>query len=74
MLLALSDLIIAGTLFANAGACLNFKLPLPEVAFGEPEGGAKERAFALVASLRILRVPLALWNCLVLVLMLLWFP
>ena len=68
-MLAFSDLVIASTLFVNAGAVLNYKLP-NSLSGGE---SVRERFVALVASLRVLRVVIALWNVLVLVLMIIWF-
>jgi hypothetical protein len=70
MLLSLSDLLLASTLFVNAGAVLNFKLPSPGV---ESEDGLRGRLITVTSSLRVFRIPLALWNLLMLMLMLIWF-
>ena len=68
-LLAFSDLVIASTLLVNSAAVLNFKIAAP------PGGGesVRERGAALIASLRVFRVIIALWNVLVIVLMVIWF-
>jgi len=72
----LSELIIAGTLLANAGAILNFKLNrskeedafMPAV---ESTTGDKIRHFLL--SLRHLRVFIGLWNMFIIFLMIVFF-
>jgi len=71
-----SDLILAGTLLANAGAVLNFKLKrstdndafMPAV---ETTTGDKIRDFLL--SLRHLRVFIGLWNVFIIFLMIVFF-
>lgn len=72
-LTALSDLLLAGTLIVNAGASLNFKLPQPldDAADGS---NFRDRAISLISSLRVFRIMIALWNVLILALMVLWFP
>ena len=67
MLLSLSDLLLSGTLFANAGAVLNFKL-------GSSVDTSSGGVHGLLQSLRVLRVPLAMWNVLMILLMVIWFP
>ncbi|XP_041358298.1 small integral membrane protein 7-A-like [Gigantopelta aegis] len=72
----ISDLILFGTLLVNAGAVLNFKLKksVEDGSFGivgEPTTGDKIREFLL--SLRHLRIFIALWNILVMFLMLVFF-
>jgi len=57
----------------NAGAVINYKLPPPAL-----DGGSdttKERLIELVRSVRVFRIPLALWNLFVILpLMIIWFP
>ena len=54
------------------GAVLSWRLP--ELSPTESEG-IKARTFELIRSIRVFRIPLALWNMLVVLpLMILWFP
>ena len=48
------------------GAVLNFKSPI------DAENGSNLQK--ALASLRVFRIPLALWNVLILFLMVVWFP
>eukprot|EP00729_Bicosta_minor_P025058 gene25058-23464_t len=60
----ISEIIIAGTLFVNAGAVLNFKLAKPAESFdfndAQPTLGEKVRTFLL--SLQYFRFMIAIWN------------
>ena len=58
----------------GVGACLNFKLPPPTDVLGGEDASMQDRAIALVSSLRVFRVLIAVWNCFVLLLLLVWFP
>lgn len=73
MLLSLSDIILFGTLIVNGAAILNFKLPSTEHSFEEPSDGLKSKLFDLLRNLRLLRVFVALWNVVVLFLMIVMF-
>lgn len=73
MLLSLSDIILFGTLIVNGAAILNFKLPSKEHSFEEPSDGLKSKLFDLLRNLRLLRVFVALWNVVVLFLMIVMF-
>ena len=70
--LALSDLLLSGTLLVNAGAVLSFKLGAPT----SLDSGAttKDRFVALLASLRLFRVVIGIWNVFLVFLMIVWFP
>ena len=71
--LALSDLLLSGTLLVNAGAVLSFKLGAPT----SLDSGAttKDRFVALLlASLRLFRVVIGIWNVFLVFLMVVWFP
>ena len=70
--LALSDLMLSGTLLVNAGAVLSFKLSTPASLDGS--ASSKDRFVALLASLRLFRVVIALWNVFLVFLMIIWFP
>lgn len=51
---------------------LNYKLPPPSSDGGET---TKERIIELVRSVRVFRIPLALWNLFIMLpLMVIWFP
>ena len=70
--LALSDLLLSGTLLVNAGAVLSFKLGSPT----SLDSGAttKDRFVALLASLRLFRVVIGIWNVFLVFLMIVGFP
>ena len=70
MLLSLSDLLLSATLFVNAGAVLNFKISSPAGDDPSLRSGVQQ----LLSSLRVFRIPLALWNLLMVLLMVIWFP
>lgn len=71
MLLSLSDLLLSTTLFINAGAVLNFKISQPTTAdHPSLQSGIQQ----MLASLRVFRIPLALWNLTMVLLMVIWFP
>ncbi|KAL1515858.1 hypothetical protein AB1Y20_002473 [Prymnesium parvum] len=73
MLFALSDLLLAGTLLVNAGAVINYKLPMPLAS--DSSESTKDRCIELIRSIRVFRIPLALWNLFVILpLMVIWFP
>ncbi|XP_054764895.1 small integral membrane protein 7-A-like [Lytechinus pictus] len=73
----ISNILIFGTLMINAGAVLNFKFKKrgDKVGFddniGEPTTGDKVREFLL--NLRYFRIFIALWNILIMFLMLVFF-
>ncbi|XP_064604561.1 protein SMIM7 homolog [Liolophura sinensis] len=71
----ISDLLLFGTLMVNAGAILNFNLKKSrDDTFGsnmEPSTGDKVREF--LQSLRYFRIFIALWNVLIMFLMLVFF-
>ena len=67
--LALSDLLLAATLLVNAGAVLNYKLSPHD----PTRDSIRDRLLALLASLRIFRTLLALWNVFLVLLMFIWF-
>eukprot|EP00042_Codosiga_hollandica_P027093 m.132360 g.132360 ORF g.132360 m.132360 type:complete len:76 (+) comp52382_c0_seq1:41-268(+) len=73
----LSDLILFGTLLVNAGAVLNFKLgekQLPvEFALPTAEETSSDKIRNIIKQLRHLRVFIAIWNLIVIVLMLVLF-
>jgi len=75
MLPSLSDLILFCTLVVNGAAVLNFKMPSLELQpFGEaPEPSIQGKFVELLKSLRVLRVFVALWNILVIVLLVVIF-
>ena len=56
----------------RSGAILSFKLPKDSLDGGSV--GAKERLFTLIASLRVFRILIAIWNIFVIFLMIVWFP
>ena len=56
----------------RSGAILSFKLPKDSLDGGSV--GAKERLFTLIASLRVFRILIAIWNIFVVFLMIVWFP
>ena len=57
----------------RSGAVLSFKLPTASESL-DGNVGAKERLFLLINSLRVFRIVIALWNLLVVFLMIVWFP
>jgi len=70
----ISDLIIFGTLLVNAAAVLNLRWKRKETdGFGpsEPTSGDKIREF--LHSLQVFRIFIAIWNILVMFLMLVFF-
>lgn len=73
--MGLSDIILAVTLFVNAGAILNFKLGKPNENFDfvakEPTVGDKVRES--LKTLRYFRIFIALWNLVMMVMMILVF-
>ena len=64
--------LLSGTLLVNAGAVLSFKLGAPT----SLDSGAttKDRFVALLASLRLFRVVIGIWNVFLVFLMVVWFP
>jgi len=70
MLLSFSDLVLFSTLVLNGAAILNFKLPTKEVSFQQEENN---KVVELLLRLRMLRVFIALWNVVVLFLMVVMF-
>lgn len=55
----------------RSGAILSFKLPTNSL--DGSSVGAKERLYTLIASLRVFRTLIAIWNLFVIFLMIVWF-
>jgi len=69
-MLSISDLVVSCTLLLNAGAILNFSIQ-KGADFGEP--GLRERINDVFSKLRVLRIFIAVWNFIVIMLMLTLF-
>ncbi|KAL6070811.1 Small integral membrane protein 7 [Balamuthia mandrillaris] len=73
MLPAISDVILFCTLIINGAAVLNFKLPEPDPFEEVNKASIKYKLKELLRNLRILRVFVALWNMVVIALMIVMF-
>ena len=71
-ILALSDLVLFGTLLANAGAVVNFKIPA-KFTSGAGKESTMGKAVEMIKHLRFFRIFIAAWNIFVLVCMVLFF-
>eukprot|EP00043_Microstomoeca_roanoka_P003462 m.43970 g.43970 ORF g.43970 m.43970 type:complete len:75 (+) comp12071_c0_seq1:138-362(+) len=72
--MALSDILLAATLFINAGAVLNFKLGQPEqFDFEETAPSTWDKIKDFLRSLRYFRVFIAMWNIVMIIGMILLF-
>ena len=72
MILAVSDLLLFGTLLANAGAVLDFKLPA-RLTSGAGKESTQGKALDVIKHLRFFRIFIAGWNILMLVCMFIFF-
>ncbi|EGD81028.1 hypothetical protein PTSG_10971 [Salpingoeca rosetta] len=72
--MGLSDILLAATLFLNAGAILNFKLgSKEEFDFEETEPSTWDKLREFLRSLRYFRVFIAIWNVFMIFCMILFF-
>eukprot|EP00055_Hartaetosiga_balthica_P011123 m.49664 g.49664 ORF g.49664 m.49664 type:complete len:76 (-) comp7463_c1_seq1:232-459(-) len=73
--MGLSDIILAATLLANAGAILNFKLldGSEEFDFEEKDPSTWDKVRDFLRNLRYFRIFIAIWNVLVIIGMIVFF-